>query len=491
MNTQKSVAFIACCLFGTGCAYLSQRTRDFSDMFTLSVEERQVGGAVRCFVPLGLCAASGRGYGLREGCIGSYRYKECGYLLVGAGAAAYTWCLEFIPSNDFREKDYRLYVRDYPDGGGPDGDYEIYLEGLNLQANLGLYYGIRAGINLPEVLDFVLGLTTFDLLNDDFATAPVPDPHCVAERERFFGLAHEAGQGDAQAQYDLGLCYANGRGVPMNLVEAAKWLRRAADRGFTPAHYQVGLCFRDGNGVVQNYSEAYAWFSVSATTNETAAQCRDALANRMSPEQISDGERRAAELHARFDGRQPDNIPPGLISMAASGDAESQNRLGDSYAFGQGVKKDQGEAVKWWRRAAAQNSPEAQYCLAVCYAEGQGVAVDLAEAVKWFRKAAELNHAAAQWRLAVSYDLGHGVAEDDVEAYAWSSLIVQAARSAAAKKDAEEYSWSNLAAQTVRSAAAKRDDLGKRMSPQQSAAGEKRIVELQTLIKSKTAGQGR
>lgn len=52
-----------------------------------------------------------------------------------------------------------------------DGDYQALLEGLNVQANVGVFYGLRAGINLPEVLDLVVGLSNYDLLGDDMVVA--------------------------------------------------------------------------------------------------------------------------------------------------------------------------------------------------------------------------------------------------------------------------------------------------------------------------------
>ena len=60
--------------------------------------------------------------------------------------------------------------------------------------------------------------------------------------------------------------------------------------------------------------------------------------------------------------------------------------------------------MKWYRKAAEQNYAEAQNNLGVCYANGQGVAKDEVEAVKWFRKAAEQNYAEAQNNLGVCYD---------------------------------------------------------------------------------------
>jgi uncharacterized protein len=99
--------------------------------------------------------------------------------------------------------------------------------------------------------------------------------------------------------------------------------------------------------------------------------------------------------------------------------AEAQYNLGICYENGNGVAKDQVEAVKWYRKAAEQNLAEAQYNLGVCYAKGKGVAIDFVEAVKWFRKAAEQNDAQAQYNLGLSYAKGDGVAKNQVQAVKW------------------------------------------------------------------------
>ena len=84
-------------------------------------------------------------------------------------------------------------------------------------------------------------------------------------------------------------------------------------------------------------------------------------------------------------------------AKAEAGDAESEMELGRRYDKGEGVVKDQVEAVKWFRKAAEQNYAEAQYNLGVCYHNGEGVTKDQVEAVKWYRKAAEQNLAMAQY----------------------------------------------------------------------------------------------
>ena len=59
------------------------------------------------------------------------------------------------------------------------------------------------------------------------------------------------------------------------------------------------------------------------------------------------------------------------------------------------------EAVKRYRKAAAQGDAGAQNNLGVRYANGRGVAKDDREAVSWYRKAAAQGHAGAKKRLAV------------------------------------------------------------------------------------------
>ena len=100
-------------------------------------------------------------------------------------------------------------------------------------------------------------------------------------------------------------------------------------------------------------------------------------------------------------------------------EAARQFAQGVRYATGEGVAKDEAEAVKWFRKAADQNFARAQCSLGTCYANGRGVAKDEAEAVKWFRKAADQNNAEAQNNLGFCYEMGQGVAKDELEAVKW------------------------------------------------------------------------
>ena len=75
-----------------------------------------------------------------------------------------------------------------------------------------------------------------------------------------------AEQGYARAQYDLGVMYDEGDGVPENDVEAVRWFRLAAEQGNALAQYNLGLMYANGRGVPQTNLRAYVWFSVNYNT---------------------------------------------------------------------------------------------------------------------------------------------------------------------------------------------------------------------------------
>ena len=106
-------------------------------------------------------------------------------------------------------------------------------------------------------------------------------------------------------------------------------------------------------------------------------------------------------------------------TKAKAGDPESQVALGWYYMNGDGLPKDEKEAIRWFTRAAEQGYAKAQHNLGVCYAFGNGVAKDKVESVRWFRKAAEQGIAESQYNLGVSLQNGIGVKMDGVEAVKW------------------------------------------------------------------------
>ena len=130
-----------------------------------------------------------------------------------------------------------------------------------------------------------------------------------------------ANDGNATAQFNLGVMYLTGHGVQQDYSAAALWFRKAAEQGYAFAQSNLGTLCRDGRGVAQDDTEAVMWF------------------------------RKAAD----------------------QGDAVAEFLLGNQYANGKGVPQNYSEAMIWFQRAAEQGHPVAKLYLGVMYAEGRGV----------------------------------------------------------------------------------------------------------------------
>lgn len=77
---------------------------------------------------------------------------------------------------------------------------------------------------------------------------------------------------EAQAQYELGIIYANGDGVEQNYQEAVKWLRLAAEQGSSAAQATLGGLYSVGDNVPQDYNEALKWSRLAADQGNPQAQ---------------------------------------------------------------------------------------------------------------------------------------------------------------------------------------------------------------------------
>jgi TPR repeat protein len=165
---------------------------------------------------------------------------------------------------------------------------------------------------------------------------------------RAFAEASEpAATGDADAQFLLGVLYANGEGVEMDHARALLWYARAAEQGHAGAQRNLARRFYFGEGVPQDYLTALAWFQ------------------------------RAAE----------------------NGDAEAMASIGHMYAAGLGVLNNRAIALQWFRRAAEYGSALGAYYMGRAYELGDGVLADRARAITWYGKAAALGDADAKAAL--------------------------------------------------------------------------------------------
>ena len=107
-----------------------------------------------------------------------------------------------------------------------------------------------------------------------------------------------AEQGDADAQTNLGRMYGTGRGVPQNYGQAVEWYRLAADQGYAMAQYNLGVMYGNGRGVVQNYVTAHMWGNIARANGYDSGKLLDALEQLMSKGQIARAQQRASDCMA-------------------------------------------------------------------------------------------------------------------------------------------------------------------------------------------------
>jgi localization factor PodJL len=149
-------------------------------------------------------------------------------------------------------------------------------------------------------------------------------------------LRTAAAKGDPAAEYEIAQRYAEGRGVPQNLAEAADWFDRAAKQGLAPAQFRLGGFYEKGFGVKKDLDAARRLY----------------------------------------------------LAAADAGNAKAMHNIAVLYAEGIDGKPDYQNAAKWFRKAADYGLGDSQYNLGILFGRGIGMEPNLAEAYKWFTLAA-------------------------------------------------------------------------------------------------------
>ena len=123
---------------------------------------------------------------------------------------------------------------------------------------------------------------------------------CFGYTELIEKWRQQAEQGDAEAQCNLGLMYDFGNGVPEDDTEAVKWYRKAAEQGYATAQHNLGMMYDFGNGVPEDDVESYMWLNLAAAQGtEEAKQSKGILSEKMTKEQIAEGQKLSREWFAK------------------------------------------------------------------------------------------------------------------------------------------------------------------------------------------------
>ena len=108
-----------------------------------------------------------------------------------------------------------------------------------------------------------------------------------------------AGAGDADAQWQMGVRYHTGAGVPQDDTQAVQWFLRAAEQGHVGAQGTLGAYYWAGRGVPPDLNRAYFWSALAfAHGDETSKSRLEGLASQMTRSQVA-AARQQAEIWLR------------------------------------------------------------------------------------------------------------------------------------------------------------------------------------------------
>ena len=198
-------------------------------------------------------------------------------------------------------------------------------------------------------------------------------------------------QGHTDAMFSLAM-YFRGDGSTEQQKDSEEmlyYMKMAADRGHCKSQRMLGFAHRNGDGVQRNLILARQYLTLAAEQGDKAA--------RFELETLEEEE---AEEKARAEA---DRV---RLSQLDPTDVDELYLTAVRYKEGEGVAKDNKEAVRYFRLAADQGHARALYFLANSYRDGDGVAQDLVEAARLFQLSAEQNYPEAEYELAFCYYSG-------------------------------------------------------------------------------------
>ena len=202
-------------------------------------------------------------------------------------------------------------------------------------------------------------------------------------------LEKEAAAGNRKAQFELGLRYEEGQGVPKDPAKAIKWWESAATKGEAGAQFGLGVKYASADGAPENLPRAYMWLTLAAEKHiKQAEQALAELTKQMTPEQVTEAWFHLGYMTSRY-----------------------------------GAERDKTKALNWYMKAAATREMNAQFILGFKYAKGDGVPKNTDSANFWFNYWQPGENASAQTKLGMMYLSGEGFVKDEAKAFDGSKKL--------------------------------------------------------------------
>ncbi len=216
------------------------------------------------------------------------------------------------------------------------------------------------------------------------------------------------------AQYNIGVLYNEGQGVPKSYDKATEWFKKSAVWGYDVAQFALGHQYEYGKGVKQSRDKAVEWYSKAAAQGHEDAKARvDFLKNASSDQQsVLRDMTSAADAYENQDYSKAQTL---WLRAANRGDPLAMHHLGWMHESGKVGDRDYESAAQWYKKAATLGLPEGSYRIAELYYRGDGVQKSKDKALEFYLKAAK------QGMPKSMYTLGYRLIESGriKEGYDW------------------------------------------------------------------------
>lgn len=162
---------------------------------------------------------------------------------------------------DMKQAEY--WYRQAAEGGDPTAQWCLALiyderEDYKEASSLFRYAAAQDDEDAAAIFEAVL-----DTPDDEDAEDDVCD-NLYGGADTFLWLRRGIRNGDPNAQYEIGACYASGIGTEQDYEQAVQWYRKAAEQGHSAAQYYLGECYANGYGVDKDPEQAAYWSGKAA-----------------------------------------------------------------------------------------------------------------------------------------------------------------------------------------------------------------------------------
>ncbi|MCM1047918.1 MAG: SEL1-like repeat protein [Clostridiales bacterium] len=206
------------------------------------------------------------------------------------------------------------------------------------------------------------------------------------------------------AQVALGVLYYYGQGVEEDTQKGEELFQSAVDKGAVEGYYGLAIAAYGGG----DYETALEYYN--KVVEEGGEQFF-----------ITNAMRTIGDMYAWGNGVEKDEAKAleWYTKAADSGDTSVMSDVGDMYARGWGFEQDAEKALEWYTKAADSGDESAMCAIGDMYAYGDGVAQDIEKAAEWYTKAADLGDASGLYNLGSMYYWGNGVEQDMEKVIEW------------------------------------------------------------------------